>query len=141
MGEVLYPLNVSTDINKYFPTNYGNKDALVLRVNIGDIMVPPDRERIDATDESIILINNLLNQHYTTLQKQYLEEFNLIYNNTITSLENFISLKKYIASSQYYELHSGLKDKFEKYTLSDFYKQPKPSVLGILGSPMNMFMP
>ncbi len=140
MGEVLYPLNVSTDINKYFPTNYGNKDALVLRVNIGDIMVPPDRERIDATDESIILINNLLNQHYTTLQKQYLEEFNLIYNNTITSLENFISSKKYIASSQYYELHSGLKDKFEKYTLSDFYKQPKPNVLGILGSPMNMFV-
>ena len=140
MGEVLYPLNVSTDINKYFPTNYGNKDALVLRVNIGDIMVPPDRERIDATDESIILINNLLNQHYTTLQKQYLEEFNLIYNNTITSLENFISSKKYIASSRYYELHSGLKDKFEKYTLSDFYKQPKSNVLGILGSPMNMFV-
>ncbi len=140
MGEVLYPLNVSTDINKYFPTNYGNKDSLGLRVNIGDIMVPPDRERIDETDESIILINNLLNQHYTTLQKQYLEEFNLIYNNTITSLENFISSKKYIASSRYYELHSGLKDKFEKYTLSDFYKQPKSIVLGILGSPMNMFV-
>ncbi len=140
MGEVLYPLNVSTDINKYFPTNYGNKDSLVLRVNIGDIMVPPDRERIDATDESIILINNLLNQHYTTLQKQYLEEFKLIYNNTVTSLENFISSKKYIASSRYYELHSGLKDKFEKYTLSDFYKQPKSNVLGILGSPMNMFV-
>lgn len=140
MGEVLYPLNVDSDINKYFPTNYSNKDSLVLRVNIGDIMVPPDRERIDMTDESIILINNLLKHHYEALQKKYLKEFNEIYNNTFKSLENFISSKKYINAKQYYDEYSCLNKKFKKYMLSDFYKNHKTNAIDILNDSMNTFI-
>lgn len=112
MGEILYPINFSYP-NKGLFYSRDIKKSFVLKVCIGDVMVPPDRERIEINDASIALIDSLIGKYYDQLNSRYLEEFSQKEINTKVLLEKFLK-QPYIKNDSYIQKYSFNID-FKKY--------------------------
>lgn len=79
MGSVLYPLqlneikNIDKDISKHM---FSNSDGgIVYSCKIGDISIPPDRERIEYTNKTIMKIIEIIKEERLNFIKQTLDDF------------------------------------------------------------------
>lgn len=93
MGEILYPIDISA-VRMIFKKS--NKKSIVLKLNIGDVTPPPDRERIEQTEESISLITNVAKDVYESLNKKYVEDFSKSFDGTKKFYYSFIKDKYFL---------------------------------------------
>ena len=69
---ILYPFNNSDIPGAIYPDTY---NTLIYKCNIGDINVPPDRERIELTDSTIDRMREIINGSINSLHELMIKEF------------------------------------------------------------------
>ena len=105
LGNVLYPLNTShltDDINKLYYSFAGNSSGIVLKFDIGDLTVTPNRENIlyctstikkieekikEVAEEVLNLINNALPKDFDNIIEYYkiFHNYSTVYYDTTTN--------------------------------------------------------
>lgn len=94
LGNVLYPLddsllNLSTEEDRFL--SYIEHSGVVIRFNIGEIEVTPNRENIIYTEKTIKLIKERLSQAKDEIYEYIKEKTNLNFDNPFTWARTIIS--------------------------------------------------
>lgn len=88
MGEVVYPFSIDDNFSEL--TDCPTK-TYIISVNIGDIDVPPDRERVELSTKTI----NSLKKHVAIIKESLIEHYTKLYN------DNYIDTYQYHTKFMY----------------------------------------
>ena len=88
MGQMLYPVNNTDYPDVPFLKYYGV--PYVYNCEIGDISVPPDRERIEITESNRQKLLEIVSLANSALIEELNDKFNRFYDNTYSSYRKFI---------------------------------------------------